>query len=273
MEMSTEFRNAVENNNIRLVRIMLKDRIMIDPTFDTFNKLFEYANEHLKIPLCENYNGKSFISNKAYWNKKYFNEQIVELLYNFSTERINHIKDICEVIYADEIDKIKKKRNFYVDINKQIAIANEKQRIQIQERRKKINIFKGRSSLENSNSKKIFDIISKEEINRRKLEAEINEATNKKDIIKIRKILIKSIQEDNKFNLFEELMSFVEKRIDNVYEPFEGDYNELYNETFNIKSISKSKLSIIYGKYINSLEKNFSKERVDILKKISRKIN
>lgn len=260
MEVSTEFRNAIKNNNIRLVRIMLKDRIMIDPTFDTFDKLFKYANEHLKIPLCEKYNGKSFINNKAYWNKKYFNEQIVELLYNFSIERIEHIKDICKIIYANEIDKIRKKRNLYVDTNEQVTIVKEKQ--EIQKRKERFN----------SNSKKHFNTINKEEINKKKLEVEINEVIEQKDIMKVRKTLIKSIKEDNKFNLFETLISFAEKRIDNIYEPFEGDYNELYDDTF-IKLKSKNELDNMYEKYIDSLWNNFSKERVDILKKISRKMN
>lgn len=48
---SQEFKEAVENQDVRRVRIMLGDRIIIDPTFQTFYNDLNYAKELVKISL------------------------------------------------------------------------------------------------------------------------------------------------------------------------------------------------------------------------------
>ena len=104
---SNDFKEAVENKKIRLIKIMLKDSLMIDPTGKKFDELFDYAQNNLEIDLLDKHDNEVFNYNKNMWNKKYFNEQMVKLLYNFSSERIDFLKEICKVIYADYIIKNK----------------------------------------------------------------------------------------------------------------------------------------------------------------------
>lgn len=104
---SNDFKEAVENKKIRLIKIMLKDSLMIDPTGKKFDELFDYAQNNLEIDLLDKHDNEVFNYDKNMWNKKYFNEQMVKLLYNFSSERIDFLKEICKVIYADYIIKNK----------------------------------------------------------------------------------------------------------------------------------------------------------------------
>ena len=53
--------------------------------------------------LYDTYDGKEFEMNKENWNDNYMNKQMVQLVNNFSHERINHIKDI--VHYLRPVDK------------------------------------------------------------------------------------------------------------------------------------------------------------------------
>lgn len=104
---SNDFKEAVENKKIRLIKIMLKDSLMIDPTGKKFDELFDYAQNNLEIDLLDKHDNEVFNYDKNMWNKKYFNEQMVKLLYNFSSERIDFLKEICKVIYADYFFKNK----------------------------------------------------------------------------------------------------------------------------------------------------------------------
>ena len=47
MTINLDFKRAVDTKNIRLARIMLKDSLIIDPTFEEFNELLNYAEQEL----------------------------------------------------------------------------------------------------------------------------------------------------------------------------------------------------------------------------------
>ena len=53
MKIDIEFQDAVKSNDIDLVRMMLKDSIMIDPTLDMYRVLSSYAEANLSMPLYE----------------------------------------------------------------------------------------------------------------------------------------------------------------------------------------------------------------------------
>ena len=59
-----DFKNAVEINDIDLVRMMLKDSLMIDPTGTFFDELFNYAQDRLGNELLEKHDGENFIYDK-----------------------------------------------------------------------------------------------------------------------------------------------------------------------------------------------------------------
>lgn len=103
MDISPDFKNAVDKKNIRLTRIMLKDSLVIDPTYKEFNALLKYAENNL-FNLYDEHDGEKFNNNIASWNKDYLNEQMVNVVYNFSKERISFLRSICKYIYADNLD-------------------------------------------------------------------------------------------------------------------------------------------------------------------------
>ena len=106
MTINLDFKRAVDTKNIRLARIMLKDSLIIDPTFEEFNELLNYAEQELPY-LYDEHDGTKFNFDSSHWNKDVLNDQMVDLVYNFSKERVDFLKKLCRHIYADRIVDIK----------------------------------------------------------------------------------------------------------------------------------------------------------------------
>ena len=90
MTINLDFKRAVDTKNIRLARIMLKDSLIIDPTFEEFNELLNYAEQELPY-LYDEHDGTKFNFDSSHWNK----------------ERVDFLKKLCRHIYADRIVDIK----------------------------------------------------------------------------------------------------------------------------------------------------------------------
>lgn len=121
-----DFKNAVEINDMDLVRMMLKDSLMIDPTGNLFDELFNYAQDRLGNELLEKHDGENFIYDKNLWNKDFFNQEMIKLIDNFSLERISFLKKVCKFIYSDYIKFKQSERIVVKPLNNKISNKNKK---------------------------------------------------------------------------------------------------------------------------------------------------
>ncbi|MCI6639058.1 MAG: hypothetical protein MSH32_12305 [Lachnospiraceae bacterium] len=92
MAVTQAFTDAVNNNDVRLIRIMMKDSLLIDPTFREFNEMAECAKN--VDGLYDEHDGKEFITDEDLWDEDYLDKIMVQLVRNFSHERIDHVKDV-----------------------------------------------------------------------------------------------------------------------------------------------------------------------------------
>jgi hypothetical protein len=99
------FKNAVRNNNVSGVRIMMKDSLLADPSFQEFAAMEKCAAplKDLYVP----YDGEELNQSPTEWNKDYMNLMLAKLLFNFSHERIEHLKKIIRHLYPTESNKTK----------------------------------------------------------------------------------------------------------------------------------------------------------------------
>lgn len=123
MSISQEFRNAVEDKNNLLVRIMLKDNMVLDPSMKEFNEMILYAENNIE-DLYDEHDGEIFSNNKEDWTKEYMDEQMVNVIINFSKERIELLKKVCRYLYSD---RIKKHQNEVVSEEKAKIYITKKQ--------------------------------------------------------------------------------------------------------------------------------------------------
>mgnify|MGYP004526252423 CR=1 FL=1 len=107
MALTNAFKEAINSGNIRRIRIMMKDSLLVDPTFREFEEMKNAASS--VKGLYDIHDGKEFDMNKGNWDDNYMDKQMVQVVSNFSHERIDHIKDV--VRYLRPVDKITQSRN------------------------------------------------------------------------------------------------------------------------------------------------------------------
>ena len=98
---SDDFVKAVNDKKITRIKIMLKDSLLYDKSFESFNKMLNYLNNNLSESIFQNHDNEEFLPSDK-WNEDYLNEQLVKLINNFSKERVQLIKQIIKKIYFDQ---------------------------------------------------------------------------------------------------------------------------------------------------------------------------
>ena len=107
MAVTQEFINAVTQNDLLLVRIMMKDSLLLDPTCKQFNEMEQYAKSNID-GLYQAHDDEMLEYDHAKWNIEYLNEQLVKLMSNFSEERAALLKNMVGVLYKDKAENIVK---------------------------------------------------------------------------------------------------------------------------------------------------------------------
>ena len=103
---SPEFNSAIKTGNLLRVRIMLKDSLIVDPTFVQFNEMLAYARTELP-ELLEPYDNGTLENDSGKWDKDLMNMELVEIVNNFSQTRIDHLKKVISIVLADKIRSAK----------------------------------------------------------------------------------------------------------------------------------------------------------------------
>jgi hypothetical protein len=96
MAWENAFREAVAAGDLRLVRIMMEDSLLLDLTFQTFREMESAASS---LPgLYEPHDGRELKFDKEAWNDDYMNDLMVQVISNFSHERVQHLQDVVRYL-------------------------------------------------------------------------------------------------------------------------------------------------------------------------------
>lgn len=96
MAITETFKNAVLKNDVQKVRIMMEDSLLVDPSFHEFKQMAQMA-KNMK-DLYEKHDGQIFEMNRAKWTDDYMNTLMVDVMFNFSHERLDHLKDVVHYL-------------------------------------------------------------------------------------------------------------------------------------------------------------------------------
>lgn len=96
MALTDAFYNAVRSGNVRRVRIMMRDSLLVDTTFAEYEAM-EKVVASMKN-LYDEHDGKKFIEDRNLWNDDYMNKVMVKVISNFSHERIEHLKEVVRYL-------------------------------------------------------------------------------------------------------------------------------------------------------------------------------
>ena len=109
MAVTAAFYDAVKENNLLRVHIMMKDSLLLDRTFKEFESREMAAStmQGLYVP----YDGGELKENPADWDDDYMNTMLVQLLHNFSRERVEHLKRIITYLHPVQTNATENKPN------------------------------------------------------------------------------------------------------------------------------------------------------------------
>lgn len=102
MAITDTFRNAVKEGKIVDIRIMMKNSLFIDRTFHEYQKMEELVKK--THGLYDVHDGTKLEYDRTKWNDEYLNLLSVQLIDNFSHERINHIKQVIQYLHPVKIE-------------------------------------------------------------------------------------------------------------------------------------------------------------------------
>lgn len=137
MALTESFYKAVSEGNVRIIRIMMKDSLLVDPTFRDFD---EMEKEAASIKgLYDEHDGRAFNNNKETWNDEYMNRLMVQAVRNFSHERIKHLKDVVRYLrpVKENIKTTQSSSNIKYSSNKNENNLKNKQKISYQEQKRR----------------------------------------------------------------------------------------------------------------------------------------
>ena len=92
MAITDAFRNAVSVGDVRGIRIMMKDSLLVDLSFNEFDEMSSLAQNI--SGLYDTHNGRGINEDKTTWDDDYMNTLRVDVIYNFSKERLDHLKKV-----------------------------------------------------------------------------------------------------------------------------------------------------------------------------------
>jgi len=101
MAITDSFKEAVATGDVKDLRIMMKNSLLVDPTFNEFNEMNSLARN--VDGLYEAHDGRDMSSDMSAWNDDYMNKLMVQVVDNFSHERIDHLKKVVRYLHPAAI--------------------------------------------------------------------------------------------------------------------------------------------------------------------------
>lgn len=96
MGISEELKKAVREDNRTRVKIMLKNKLLIDVGGREFQESLEYVKH--EIPSFMDIHDGEVLKTSKQWTEDYMNSQLVKLINNFSIERVNLLIQVVQAL-------------------------------------------------------------------------------------------------------------------------------------------------------------------------------
>ncbi len=123
MAITNSFLEEVSKGDVLGIRIIMKDSLLVDPSFADFEEREKLAKD--VIGLYDEHDGAELDYDKSNWSEDYMNMLMVEVVGNFSHERIDHLKQLVSFLFPYEDKKPINKEVEKSNINKSNNAQNE----------------------------------------------------------------------------------------------------------------------------------------------------
>jgi len=96
MAITESFKKAVLSEDIAGIRIMMKNSLLFEPTFKEFDEMESIAKNVKR--LYDEHDDVIFLKDKILWTDNYMDKLMVEVVDNFSCERLKHLKEVVRYL-------------------------------------------------------------------------------------------------------------------------------------------------------------------------------
>ena len=93
---SEAFNKALQQKNYRLIKIMMENSMLADPSFKDFDKMDAIVSGIRGF--YEKHDNGEFENDKTKWDEEYLARLTVQTTKNFSHERVDHLKDVVRYL-------------------------------------------------------------------------------------------------------------------------------------------------------------------------------
>lgn len=95
--LTKSFYDAIDKRDKKLLRIMLKDSLLVDLTHNEANAMMQRISSS-DIEIFDQHDGEEFEKDTSKWNDDYMAGVRVDIYDNFSKERWNHLKQVVKFL-------------------------------------------------------------------------------------------------------------------------------------------------------------------------------
>jgi hypothetical protein len=96
MTVAEDINSAISKGDIRSIRLMMKNSLLVDHSFAEFDEMTRIAGN---FPgLYDEHDGRELNSDKTAWNEDYMDNLMVQVVGNFSHERLDHLKKVVRYL-------------------------------------------------------------------------------------------------------------------------------------------------------------------------------
>ena len=96
MTVAESINNAVSQGDITGLRIMMKNSLLVDPSFCEFSEMERLTRD--VRGLYDDHDGREFKEDQSVWDDSYMNQLMVQVVGNFSHERVEHLKKVVRYL-------------------------------------------------------------------------------------------------------------------------------------------------------------------------------
>ena len=111
--MDTDIKKLADSGDLKSLKYIFVDSLDVDPTFVRYEEEYNYCKS---IPgLLEAHQELTpFTENITSWNEAYWTNLKMDLIKNFSDQRMTHMRKVAKVFLADKIQRILAERSTIV---------------------------------------------------------------------------------------------------------------------------------------------------------------
>lgn len=108
MPVTKEFMQAIEDRNILRIRLMMKNSLLLDASFNDFRKMEKIAMEH-GVDVWQHTSKSTLSKRKEPWSRDDMNYELTSIVNDFTKEHMQYLMEIIKELYHGSSNTTKPK--------------------------------------------------------------------------------------------------------------------------------------------------------------------